>query len=71
MKTLDDVLMLGLALVLIGDIIILWVELARRREEKKRIEENSIINIGLPKQSVLIDLLGDGRLAEPVGAMEN
>lgn len=33
-------------------------------------EENGIINIGLPKPSVLIDLVDDGRLTEPAGAVE-
>lgn len=33
-------------------------------------EEKGVTNIGLPKPSVLIDLLGDGGLGEPAGAVE-
>lgn len=38
MGDLDDALIWGLVLVLIGDILILWVELARRRKEERRMD---------------------------------
>ena len=38
MRKSDDVLIWGLVLVIIGDIAILWAELARRREEEKRMD---------------------------------
>lgn len=39
MRNLNDLLICGLILVLIGDVIILWVELTRRREENERISK--------------------------------
>jgi hypothetical protein len=41
MRNVSDILVLGLLLVLIGDILILWVELNRRREENERISKQS------------------------------
>lgn len=39
MRNLSDILVLGLVLVLIGDILILWVEVTRRMQENERISK--------------------------------